>query len=78
MKITFMAQWRTLDIILKDLSEDREESLLEAADSSRVGFAGDADGQAQGLKQVVVKVRLAGILKTGDTDYKYFTHDSPK
>lgn len=58
---------RTLNVVLEDLGEDGEERFLEAADRGRVGFAGDPDRQAQGLKQVVVKVRLAGILKT-DTD----------
>lgn len=53
----------TLDIILKDLREDREEGFLKAANSSGVGLAGDSHRQAQGLEQVVVKVRLAGILK---------------
>lgn len=53
----------TLDVVLEDFGEDREERLLEAADSGGVGLAGDADGQAQRLEQVVVKVRLAGILK---------------
>lgn len=53
----------TLDIVLQDLREDREERILEAADSCWGGLAGDADGQAEGLEQVVVKVRLAGVLK---------------
>lgn len=54
---------RTLDIVLEDLCEDGEERVLEAADSRGVGLAGDAYRQAEGLKQVVVKVRLAGILE---------------
>lgn len=53
----------TLNIVLEDFSEDWEKRFLEAADSGCIGLAGDADGQAQRLKQVVVKVRLAGILK---------------
>lgn len=56
----------TLDIVLKNLCENREESFLETADSGGVGFAGDPDRQAQGLKQVVVEVWLAGILKVSD------------
>lgn len=48
---------------MKDLSENREKSLLKAAHSGGVGLAGDPDGQAEGLKQVVVEVWLAGILK---------------
>lgn len=54
----------TLDIVLEDLCEDGEEGVLEAADSHGVGLAGDAYRQAEGLKQVVVKVRLAGVLKS--------------
>lgn len=42
--------WQTLDIILKDLSEDREECLLKAANSGGVGLTGDPNRQAQGLK----------------------------
>lgn len=60
---------RTLDIVLEDLCEDGEERILEAADSGGVGLAGDADRQAEGLEQVVVKVRLAGILKKGFHGY---------
>lgn len=52
-----------MDVVLEDLREDGEERVLEAADSRRVGLAGDAYGQAEGLEQVVVEVRLAGILK---------------
>lgn len=48
---------------MKDFCEDWEECFLKAADSSRIGLTGDPDRQTQGLKQVVVKVRLAGILK---------------
>lgn len=55
----------TLDVVLQDFGEDREERLLEAADCGGIGLAGDADGQTQRLKQVVVEVRLAGILKKG-------------
>ncbi len=64
--IDSLVNGHTLDIVLKDLSEDGEECFLEAADSGGVGLAGDPDRQAQRLKQVVVKVRLAGILKTCD------------
>lgn len=53
-----------MDIVLEDLRKYGEEGVFEAADSGGVGLAGDADQQAEGLKQVVVKVRLAGILKT--------------
>lgn len=53
-----------MDIVLEDLCEDGEERVLEAADSRGVGLAGDAYRQAEGLKQVMVKVRLAGILKS--------------
>lgn len=52
-----------MDIVLEDLREDGEERVLEAADSGRVGLAGDAYRQAEGLKQVVVEVRFAGILE---------------
>lgn len=52
-----------MDIVLEDLREDGEERILEAADSDGVGLAGDAYRQAEGLKQVVVEVRLAGILE---------------
>lgn len=58
------ASLRTLHVVLEDLCKHGEEGVLEAADSGGVGLAGDADRQAEGLKQVVVKVRLAGILKT--------------
>lgn len=68
--------WQTLDIVLKDFSEDGEECFLEAADCGGVGLAGDPDRQAQGLKQVVVKMRLAGILKMSDQDE--LTHVSPE
>lgn len=51
-------------VVLEDLRKYGEEGVLEAADGGGVGLAGDADRQAKGLKQVVVKVRLAGILKT--------------
>lgn len=53
-----------MDVVLEDLRKYGEEGVLEAADGGGVGLAGDADRQAKGLKQVVVKVRLAGILKT--------------
>lgn len=53
-----------MDVVLEDLRKHGEEGVLEAADRDGVGLAGDADRQAEGLKQVVVKVRLAGILKT--------------
>lgn len=56
-------QGLTLDIVLQDFGEDGEERFLEAADGGGVGLAGDADGQTQRLKQVVVEVRFAGILK---------------
>lgn len=62
---------RTLDIVLEDLRKYGEEGVLEAADSGGVGLAGDADRQAEGLKQVVVKVRLAGILKTRFQGYTF-------
>lgn len=52
-----------MDIVLEDLGEDGEERVLEATDSGGVGLAGDAYRQAEGLKQVVVEVRLAGILE---------------
>lgn len=60
----------TLDVVLKNLCDDGKECFLEAADRGGVGLAGDPDGQAQGLKQVVVKVRLAGILKMGDQELR--------
>lgn len=53
---------RTLHVILKDLCEYREEGFLEAAHSHRVRLAGDPDGQAQWLKQVVIEMGLARIL----------------
>lgn len=53
----------TLHVVLQDLGEDGEERFLEAADGGSVGLAGDADGQTQRLEQVVVEVRLAGVLK---------------
>lgn len=59
---------RTLDVVLEDLREDGEERVLEAAHGGRVGLTGDADRQTEGLKQVVVKVRLAGVLE--DTQKK--------
>lgn len=60
----------TLDIVLKDLREDGEERFLKAADRGGVGFAGDPHRQAQGLKQVVVEVRFAGILKGGQRCFR--------
>lgn len=54
---------RTLNVVLEDLGEDGEEGLLEAADCGRVGFAGDPHGQAQRLEQVVIEMRLAGVLE---------------
>ena len=56
----------TLDIVLKDLCENRKKCFFKAANSGGVGLAGDPDRQAQGLKQVVVEVWLAGILKVSD------------
>lgn len=53
-----------MNVALEDLRKYGEEGVLEAAHSGGVGLAGDADRQAEGLKQVVVKVRLAGILKS--------------
>lgn len=55
-----------MNIILKDLCEDREECFLKADDCGGVCLAGDPNRQAEGLEQVVVKVRFAGILKVGD------------
>lgn len=66
-QLCFNTNWRTLNIVLEDLREDGEERFLKTADSSGVRLAGDADRQAQGLKQVVVKVRFAGILKADET-----------
>ena len=56
---------------MKDLREHGEEGLLKAAHGAWVGLAGDPDGQAQGLKQVVVEVGLAGILKAGEKSNKH-------
>lgn len=58
-----LAPLPTLHIVLEDLGEDQEQRLLEAGDGGRVGSAGDSYGQADGLEQVMVEVRLAGILE---------------
>lgn len=59
----------TLDVALEDFGEDGEECFFEAADGGGVGLAGDADGQAQRLEQVVVEVRLAGVLEKEDNSF---------
>ncbi len=52
----------TLHIILEDLSKHRKQGLFKADHSVLIGLAGDPDGQAQWLKQVMVEMRLTGIL----------------
>lgn len=54
----------TLHIVLQDLCEHHEQSLLKAAHGLGVGLARYPDGQADGLKHVMVKVGFAGILQT--------------
>lgn len=67
------AQWRehrhsltvvTLHIILQDLCEHQEQSLLKAPHCLWVCLARYPYRQADWLKQVMVKVRFAGILET--------------
>lgn len=77
-KLIWQEEDRTLNIILKDLREDGEEGFLKAADCRRVSFAGDPHRQAQRLKQVVIKMRLAGILKREtmkDLIHAFKTHE---
>ena len=56
-------QCNTLNILLKDGLERRKQAVFKCWDSSGIQFTSRADDDADRLKQEMIKVRLAWILK---------------